>query len=130
MKIIDFFDNFLWLLETIFAIIADVFYYYEVINNLKEIKNIEENNDMKTELTNSHNNLRRNSDFKLIDREEIMKKKEFLVIRLSKLKTNRTRIWADLICLIYLYNFNIPRPVAGLFGILGSVAGCLQTLGK
>lgn len=115
MLIIDYWENLLWVYETLFAILADIF-------NFKNIKSELDSLHTRVKSNNSDSDIEQNSDY-------LIEKKELLKVRLLKLVTNEVRLWSDVIVLLYFYKYSVSPWVAGVFGVLGSLAGCYQTLG-
>ena len=90
MKFIGFQENFLWLLETIFAIFSDMIAYNKIIKKEKLL--INDNED--TNVNNTNNVVNEKSDDNL---------KNELLIKKNKMLINQIRLWSDLFVRTIIY---------------------------
>jgi hypothetical protein len=81
------YNDYFWFFETVFALIAELLNY---LNIIKEIRLINE------ELNSNEENSFETKNGK-ISKDELKLKKEALKIRLQKMKTNQVRLWGDMI---------------------------------
>ncbi len=104
MDFVNYWENLLWVFETIFGIIGDIFYY---IDARSEIKNINKLLYCKSPSKDS-TQIKFNNE----SEEDLIKKKENLKIRISKLMTDSARLWCDLF--VRNYKFLIFKLVPNL----------------
>ena len=89
-EVVDFaskYNDWFWLGETVFALIAELLNY---ISYIKELKKINE------KLKSSSSGLSENSTTSFSDVEELEKRKEFIKLKLKKMGANQSRLWGDL----------------------------------
>lgn len=95
MDFVNYWENLLWVFETIFGIIADIFYYIDMKSELKSINKILY---CKSPSSNNLNETKFNSE----SEEDLLKRKEKIKIGISKLITDGGRLGSDLIVRIIL----------------------------
>jgi hypothetical protein len=95
MDFVNYWENILWIFETVFGIIGDIFNYIDLRNELKSVNKLLYSKTPKDTSYTNESKFNTSNYTNTESEEDLIKRKEKIKLGMSKLITDSCRLWCD-----------------------------------